>query len=596
MASIPKDSSRFSAMEHYVPVLETSTSSDHQPASQRSLPILADSQRSYRYDYGNTDTACATGVATARCHGMLMNEEIQGGKWARTVQTCKRWSVDAWWRLSRGMFAVPLPFLTVFCGFKLCDIVMTLPFIAMLFGFSVRSALLNDVATSGWPATVGLILTFIFVVRKNPLLLLLTGISFERGLFYHKIFAVSSMLLAGLHGWSHFRVSKLEKQPKVVTGLVCFCAMVMLIVFSLSLIRRRFFCFFVRAHWLFFIIVIVYAVVHGATLVLLGAAPWAIDMVYRILYQARMYSHGSSTQLDRSDASLNQSSRGLTSRGQVTIMKLADDMMRMQFQCERVDTEEIFAFSADQYILVCVPEISMLEWHPFSVSSSPTESAVTLHIKVVGDWTRRLYKLAGNADVGEHVPVDILVDGPYGGVSIDIYRPQTYSHFVLLSEGVGVLPMRSVVTWLHHEYTSHHRDVIRRVHFVWSVHLQHELKTLVTDDTSENDPNNFFVAAKPRQKARFHHAAADPFSFDLSVAERQSDTASPSPLDSSVHFGCRPDHVQILRDMGGGAQQSGSSRVAVLASHTSSDIVSACLAVSKSLHVSFDVHQEHFYF
>lgn len=162
-----------------------------------------------------------------------------------------------------------------------------------------------------------------------------------------------------------------------------------------------------------------------------------IDVVYRIVFQVRMYSHGSS---DSSQGNFKQLPRGVTSQGQVTMVRLGDNMLRIQFRRERVDTEEIFEYKAGQYVFVCVPEISLLEWHPFSISSSPAEATVTLHVKVVGDWTQRLRKLTHDAEIGERVPVNLLAEGPYGGVSVDIYRPQTYSHFVLLSEGIGVFP------------------------------------------------------------------------------------------------------------------------------------------------------------
>ncbi|EGZ08303.1 hypothetical protein PHYSODRAFT_526416 [Phytophthora sojae] len=530
-----------------------------------------------------------------------MNTELQGEKWTRRARKCKNWCIGLRWRLSRGLFAVPIPLLTPYLGFKVCDVLIALPFIATLFGFSTRSALQGDVPGSGWPPTVGLLLTFFFVVRRNSLLLSITGISFERGLFYHKISAVSTTLLAGLHGWSHYRASNTSeqgnKQAKVVTGLVSFGGMVLLLVLSLNSIRRRFFDFFVRAHWILFIIVIVYAVAHGATLALFGIVPWMIDVVYRIVFQVRMYSHGSS---DSSQGNFKQLPRGVTSQGQVTMVRLGDNMLRIQFRRERVDTEEIFEYKAGQYVFVCVPEISLLEWHPFSISSSPAEATVTLHVKVVGDWTQRLRKLTHDAEIGERVPVNLLAEGPYGGVSVDIYRPQTYSHFVLLSEGIGVFPLRSVVTWLHHEQASRNRESIDRVHLVWSVYTHTELKTLLAvENLSENDPDNFFVAANPHQKPSFHNEIADVFTFDFHVAERNPDTDCPVEADNFVHFGSQPNYVQILQDIGTDCKRNSVHRVAVLlctSSHTSTDIVSTCITLSKTLQVSFDVHIENFDF
>ena len=52
-----------------------------------------------------------------------------------------------------------------------------------------------------------------------------------------------------------------------------------------------------------------------------------------------------------------------------------------------------------QYVYVNVPAVSSLEWHPFTISSSPTDSTTTHHIKVMGglnggQWTAKLHKLA----------------------------------------------------------------------------------------------------------------------------------------------------------------------------------------------------------
>lgn len=46
---------------------------------------------------------------------------------------------------------------------------------------------------------------------------------------------------------------------------------------------------------------------------------------------------------------------------------------------------------AGQKVLLCVPELGMLKWHPLSISSSPHEAvannggAFTLHVKALGD-------------------------------------------------------------------------------------------------------------------------------------------------------------------------------------------------------------------
>lgn len=43
-----------------------------------------------------------------------------------------------------------------------------------------------------------------------------------------------------------------------------------------------------------------------------------------------------------------------------------------------------------QFIYLNVPKIHPLQWHPFTVASSPNCPNLVLMIKVAGDWTRKL--------------------------------------------------------------------------------------------------------------------------------------------------------------------------------------------------------------
>merc|ERR1711871_1302641 len=52
--------------------------------------------------------------------------------------------------------------------------------------------------------------------------------------------------------------------------------------------------------------------------------------------------------------------------------------------------------SMGQYAFLNVPAISILEWHPFTISSSPMDISTTHHIKSMGPgtFTDKLYDLA----------------------------------------------------------------------------------------------------------------------------------------------------------------------------------------------------------
>ena len=45
------------------------------------------------------------------------------------------------------------------------------------------------------------------------------------------------------------------------------------------------------------------------------------------------------------------------------------------------------SYKPGQYLFLCCPEVSRFQWHPFTISSSPEEEFIGVHIRVVGDWT-----------------------------------------------------------------------------------------------------------------------------------------------------------------------------------------------------------------
>ena len=52
-----------------------------------------------------------------------------------------------------------------------------------------------------------------------------------------------------------------------------------------------------------------------------------------------------------------------------------------------------FAFKPGDYIFINIPAIATFEWHPFTVSSAPEQTdELSLHIRVVGHWTSKLYE------------------------------------------------------------------------------------------------------------------------------------------------------------------------------------------------------------
>lgn len=51
-------------------------------------------------------------------------------------------------------------------------------------------------------------------------------------------------------------------------------------------------------------------------------------------------------------------------------------------------------FSAGQWLFVCFPRAGVLQWHPFTISSSVHDDQLTVHMKCAGKWTQEVAALA----------------------------------------------------------------------------------------------------------------------------------------------------------------------------------------------------------
>ncbi|XP_055824145.1 respiratory burst oxidase homolog protein E-like isoform X2 [Solanum dulcamara] len=117
-----------------------------------------------------------------------------------------------------------------------------------------------------------------------------------------------------------------------------------------------------------------------------------------------------------------------------------------------------FKYKSGQYIFLQCPTISSFEWHPFSITSAPGDDYLSVHIRMVGDWTNELKRVfteddssaceIGRAKFRERGNVDqrglprLLVDGPYGAPAQDY---QNYDVLLLVGLGIGATPFISIL-------------------------------------------------------------------------------------------------------------------------------------------------------
>ncbi|KAH6570802.1 hypothetical protein BASA60_007524 [Batrachochytrium salamandrivorans] len=100
---------------------------------------------------------------------------------------------------------------------------------------------------------------------------------------------------------------------------------------------------------------------------------------------------------------------------------------------------------AGQYIFICCPEVGLFEWHPFTLTSSPHEEFLSIHIRVVGDWTTKF---------AERV-----------GCRFDVFD---YEASVLVGAGIGVTPFASILKTIWFRINNPTKVVpLKKVYFFW---------------------------------------------------------------------------------------------------------------------------------
>lgn len=107
-----------------------------------------------------------------------------------------------------------------------------------------------------------------------------------------------------------------------------------------------------------------------------------------------------------------------------------------------------WSFRAGMYAFVNIPEISRMEWHPFTMSSSPAQDCIEFHIMTAGDWTKKAHKLMEDHRKDCLLSVDqeiaspvVRVEGPMGASSQGF---RDYKVVVLIGAGIGITVSRGL--------------------------------------------------------------------------------------------------------------------------------------------------------
>lgn len=233
-------------------------------------------------------------------------------------------------------------------------------FVALWFGF-LYTLVIPSVKVTGQIARAAIIAA-LALAQRNSVVTLLIGMPIDRTLFYHKIMGKLAFFTGMMHTMSYFLdprmptylgrwevfMALVENQMNT-SGTYMMYGLLGIAVTSMPYIRRNLFEVFYYLHFFFIFGITVGAFFHTGILVpCLAALTWGFDLVIRKVVMA-----------------------GARYPMQGRIKIISDTVVELSFPKVRG-----FDFNPGQYIYVAVPELSFLQFHPFSISSSPKQRIV----------------------------------------------------------------------------------------------------------------------------------------------------------------------------------------------------------------------------
>jgi len=133
-----------------------------------------------------------------------------------------------------------------------------------------------------------------------------------------------------------------------------------------------------------------------------------------------------------------------------------------------------FIYKPGQYLYLNCPYIASQEWHPFTITSAPEEDFISVHIRIVGDWTGDLYNFLNPQKRLGVIQENLLtapdgspifrIDGPFGAASEDTFNFKT---LMLIGGGIGVTPFASILKSARYKMERGGEQVLDRAYFYW---------------------------------------------------------------------------------------------------------------------------------
>ena len=203
---------------------------------------------------------------------------------------------------------------------------------------------------------------------------------------------------------------------KNVTGIVAGTAFLLILATSIGFVRRGHFQLFYRSHVFLGLVALAGLAYHYDLGKLDVAAPFLFLMLVDYIVRAWL---------------------ALSSGGSiVSVAAVGPDCVALEVSAPEFSRRHT---EAGQYMFIRLPQISQLQWHPMTITSSPGDKNLVFLIKAAGDWSEKLL-VDGEPEL--RVGDRLSLDGPYGRLSVRLSQQR---ELLLVAGGIGCTPMLSIL-------------------------------------------------------------------------------------------------------------------------------------------------------
>jgi predicted ferric reductase len=200
---------------------------------------------------------------------------------------------------------------------------------------------------------------------------------------------------------------------EMMYGYAATLTMLVMCITALHRIRRMYFEVFFYSHQLYRLVVLFLCVHYRGSILYLLPGICMIIIDKTVAYISIFFS--------------------VKAQGKI----IASDLFELKVRKDRS-----FHYDSGQYIFVNVPHVSVLEWHPMTVTWQ-TEEELAVHIKTRGDgsWTDKVYEEIRSG--GGHLPVRL--DGFYGSNQIESGHLDQKDAVLFFCGGIGLTYPLSII-------------------------------------------------------------------------------------------------------------------------------------------------------